>query len=66
MRQDRPWFAAEQHYDNCIESAKARFPGVRRVDDRYSFSPQEEFERFTGKAQRERREALEGCSRAPW
>jgi hypothetical protein len=55
------WFAAEQHYENCVTAAEARFPVEGDPG-----SVQDEFERFTGEAQRRRREAVEGCSRLPW
>jgi hypothetical protein len=68
------WFAAEQHYENCVTAAEARAPvgeAGSLLDESESLldepgSVQEEFERFTGEAQRRRREAIEGCSRVPW
>jgi hypothetical protein len=55
------WFAAEQHYDNCVNAAKLRHPvGLA------GGNPRQEYERWKGVDVRRRSAAIDGCSRLPW
>lgn len=48
------WFAAEQHYDNCVEAAQTEYEGqaaAKRIEA--------EFEGMLA-------ERVRGCSRLPW
>jgi hypothetical protein len=51
------WFAAEQHYENCVETARTE------VEAGDAYSPEQVEQALTGKPLRDR---IDGCSRLPW
>ena len=61
------WFAAEKHYDNCLEAAKAEhLIGTRPSGDSGNiFGPPTGLAAYQRRV-RERKRAIDGCSRTPW
>jgi hypothetical protein len=68
------WFAAEQHYDDCVQAATAAHPlgeaGLTRQEresqnpfDVYRDDPSPD---VSDRPLERRRAAIEGCSRLPW
>lgn len=58
------WSAGEHHYENCVRAAKDAHSG-EAVEDIWDRIPDGE-ERTQAEAERERRDAIDGCARTPW
>lgn len=70
------WFAAEQHYDNCVQAAQARTPLSPTAEEQARLNRLEfdaaagedvraERVKLEGAARARREAAVEGCSRLP-